>query len=338
MQKQNFLSYPLLFMGTLLVLTGSCKKDDQSDKIPQISTAEVTSIYQVKAQCGGLITSDAGFAITARGVCWNTTGNPTITDNKTTDGLGAGSFSSKLTGLAIGTTYYARAYATNSQGTAYGSTMVFKTLGTTFTDPRDGNVYKIVTIGNQLWMAENLRYLPSVVGPETGSQTTPYYYVYNYNSTSVTTAKTNANYTTYGVLYNWPAAMAGSSSSTANPSGVKGISPEGWHLPSDAEWTELTDYLGGEEVAGDKLKEAGTAHWADSYAKVTNESGFTALPGGWRDKDKTFQIISCYGAWWSATEVSAINALDRSLFYGFSEIFRGNYTKELGFSVRCVKD
>ncbi len=128
-------------------------------------------------------------------------------------------------------------------------------LNNGFTDSRDGTHYNAVKIGNQVWMAENLKYLPSVVGPGTGSQTTPYYYVYGYDSTVVADAKATSNYTTYGVLYNWPAAMNEATSSSSNPSGVQGACPTGWHLPSDAEWTELTDYLGGTSVAGGKLKE-----------------------------------------------------------------------------------
>ncbi len=94
-------------------------------------------------------------------------------------------------------------------------------------------------------MAKNLAYLPDVVKPDSGSQTTPLYYVYDYNGTSVNAAKETENYTIYGVLYNWAAAMAGSESSSNNPSGVQGICPQGWHIPSDAEWTQLSDYLGG---------------------------------------------------------------------------------------------
>ena len=98
----------------------------------------------------------------------------------------------------------------------------------TFTDPRDNTVYKWVKIGNQVWMAENLRYLPNVVGPETGSNIEPYCYVYDYNGTDVTAAKATENYDTYGVLYNWSAAMNGATSSDANPSNVQGICPAGW--------------------------------------------------------------------------------------------------------------
>src|SRR5690554_1847166 len=139
-----------------------------------------------------------------------------------------------------------------------------ETTSGTFIDSRDGNEYNWVQIGDQVWMVENLKYLPSVVGPGTGSQTTPHYYVYGYDGTNVADAKATDNYATYGVLYNWTTAM--------------NACPDGWHLPSDAEWTELTDYLGGESVAGGKLKETGTTHWASPNTGATNETGFTALP------------------------------------------------------------
>jgi uncharacterized protein (TIGR02145 family) len=211
-------------------------------------------------------------------------------------------------------------------------------LNNGFTDTRDNNHYNVVKIGNQIWMAENLKYLPSVVGPGTGSQTTPYYYVYGYSGTTVADAKATANYTTYGVLYNWSAAMNGAASSTTNPSGIQGVCPTGWHLPSDAEWTELTDYLGGESVAGGKLKETGTTHWASPNFGATNETGFTALPGGNRNKDGTFSNIGNYGYWWSATEGSAASAWYRYVGFDYSDVSRFYYYKEVGFSVRCLRD
>jgi uncharacterized protein (TIGR02145 family) len=187
-------------------------------------------------------------------------------------------------------------------------------------------------------MAENLKYLPSVVGPGTGSQTTPYYYVYGYDGTNITDAKATANYTTYGVLYNWSAAMNGAASSTTNPSGIQGVCPTGWHLPSDAEWTELTDYLGGTSVAGGKLKETGTTHWTSPNTGATNETGFTALPGGYRYNNGTFYLVGHDGYWWSATEGNATNAWSRHMYDYLSSVGRNYYDKELGFSVRCVRD
>lgn len=328
----------LLIMG-LLVISFSCSKedDDPNQRTPILSTFKVTDIAQTTAKIGGIITSDEGFFVTARGVCWSTSENPTISENKTSDGKGAGIFTSEITGLTKGTTYYVRAYATNSQGTGYSSTLVFETLGDTFTDARDFNVYKIVTIGNQLWMAENLKYLPRVIGSTISSTTYPYYYVYGFTGTSIISAKANTNYKTYGVLYNWAAAMNGATSSISNPSGVQGVCPTGWHLPSDAEWTQLIDYLGGVSVAGGKLKETGTTHWLSPNTGATNETGFTALPGGFLFEG-TLYAIGGNGGWWSATEHDATKAWYQYSYYNGTQVVSYTDNKNSGFSIRCVKD
>jgi len=227
--------------------------------------------------------------------------------------------------------------STSASSDSSSSSIVYSTIK----DARDNQTYRIVTIGSQTWMAENLKYLPSVVGPRTGSKTTPHYYVYGYNGTNVTDAKATANYNTYGVLYNWPAAMNGAASSTTNPSGVQGVCPDGWHLPSNAEWTELTGYLG--ENAGRKLKatgtiEAGTGLWYDPNTGATNETGFTALPGGYRGSYGAFVNIGYYGYWWSATEYDTFYAWSRYMYFNGSSVYRSSYDKEVGFSVRCVRD
>lgn len=183
--------------------------------------------------------------------------------------------------------------------------------GGTFTDPRDGKVYQTVTIGNQEWMAENLAYEPS-----SGN-----YWAYDNN---------NSNVETYGYLYDWETACD--------------VCPDGWHLPTDAEWTELTDYLG--ENAGGKLKAtgtigAGTGLWYDPNTGATNETGFTALPGGIRSSNGTFYDVGLNGNWWSATERNAnyaFGAWGRGLSYGSSDVYWYYSNKELGFSVRCLRD
>jgi len=314
----------------------------QDISLPILSTTVVTDITETTAKSGGNITSDGGAAITARGVCWSTNQFPTISDNKTEDGTGTGEFYSALGNLLPNTTYYVRAYATNSKGTGYGDVIFFTTLPEesegTFTDPRDNTVYKWVKIGNQVWMAENLRYLPNVVGLETGSDTEPYCYVYDYNGTDVSVAKATENYATYGVLYNWLAAMNGATSSDTNPSGVQGICPAGWHLPSDAEWTQLTDYLGGENVAGGKLKETGTIHWNSPNEGATNETGFTALPGGFRSSNGNFRFIGDAGILWSATELYDSSVWRRRMNYNYGYVNRNETSKKAGLSVRCLRD
>ena len=291
-----------------------------------LTTSIVTDITPTTAKSGGSQINTASGVILSKGIVWNTSASPTIDHFSKLAGEGYAAFVCVMTDLQPNTKYYARAYITNQNGIFYGNEVSFTTLATkgTFTDTRDGIVYNWVKIGDQIWMSENLKYLPSVVGPTTGSQTTPYYYVYGYDGTSVTAAKATANYTTYGVLYNWKAAC--------------NSCPAGWHLPSDAEWTELTDYLGGTSIAGCKLKETGTTHWDSPNTGATNETGFTALPGGYRNDNGTVSSIGVYGAWWSATEDDATNAWYRNMGYSYSNVLRNYYYKELGFSVRCVRD
>ena len=193
----------------------------------------------------------------------------------------------------------------------------------TFTDIRDGKVYKIIKIGNQWWMAENLAYLPSVSPPTEGSDYEKHYYVYEYNDNNVPAAKSTDNYEIYGVLYNWE--------------GAKTSCPVGWHLPSDAEWTILTDYLGGKEIAGGKMKEA-NIHWNPPNTEATNESSFSGFPGGYRHGSDLFNSIGKYGYWWSSTEYSSSKAWHRLLYYTKGSVGRGYPPKHHGISVRCLRD
>jgi len=299
-------------------------QDDRT--IPSVTTGDVTNITITTATCTGNVTADGKADVTARGICWSTSENPTTSNNKTINGLGLGSYTTTISGLSPNTTYHVRAYATNSIGTAYGEQKTFKTEDNSFIDRRDGKVYKYVTIGNQVWMAENLAYLPSVVAPKTidFGKGYKYYYVYGYYGTSVTEAKAHTNYTTYGVLYNLPAALS--------------ACPSGWHLPTDAEWTTLTTYLGGEEVAGGKMKETGTAHWDSPNEGATNESGFTALASG--DCYIEFFSIGRKGSWWSSTlsEDEGTWNWIRYIYNDSSNVKRNKDSSIAGLSVRCVKD
>ena len=121
--------------------------------------------------------------------------------------------------------------------------------------------------------------------------------------------------------------------------GVQGICPTGWHLPTDVEWTTLSTYLGGEVVAGGKMKETGTAHWLHPNTGATNSSGFTALPGGYRNYSGSFYDLTYYAYFWSSTETSSTFAWFRNLTYNYEDVDRKrNYFKTNGFSARCVKD
>lgn len=191
----------------------------------------------------------------------------------------------------------------------------------------DGNIYYVVTIGTQDWLVENLKVthyrtgdaIPNVTGnTQWGNLTTGAYCDYD-NSVG--------NGTTYGRLYNWFA---------VNDS--RKIAPTGWHVSSDAEWTVLTTYLGGEVIAGGKLKEKGTTHWKAPNLGATNESGFTGLPGGGRTYSGPFDYIIWGGAWWTSTSENVDDAWIRNLDYNTIDVYRYVDGKLYGRSVRCVRD
>jgi uncharacterized protein (TIGR02145 family) len=515
---------------SLLLLTVSlfygCKKDTQA-QIPVLSTTPATNVTATTATSGGSISSDGGAAITARGVCWSLTADPTTADSKTTNGDGTGQFESNITGLSGGTIYHVRAYATNSIGTSYGEDLTFTTpgqapaattlaatnisasgatlngtvnandlsttvtfeygtttsygqtvvaipdqvsgntntnvgagitgltqsttyhfrikaensLGTTYsndlaftmtglgptatTQPAisisssgatlsgtananglsttvifeygtsasygqtatptfeqitgnnniaeyatitgltqattyhfrikavnsagtsygsdltfttntssqvtdiDGNLYNTLTIGSQVWLKESLKAtkyndgtaIPNVTDNTAWSTTSTGAYC-DY-------ANTPANSTTYGRLYNWY--VVGST----NP---KNVCPTGWHVATDADWTNLATYLGGESVAGGKLKETGTTHWTTPNTGATNETGFTALPGGYRSQSGSFGLSGTYGFWWTANEGGTTFAFYRFMFNTSASLSSGDNDKHGGFYVRCVKN
>jgi len=204
----------------------------------------------------------------------------------------------------------------------------------------DGNIYNTVKIGNQIWMAEDLKVthypngdaIPLITDNTTwgnlADDNTSDAYSYYDNS--------SANATTYGALYTYAAAIGDNwaRDNTAN----QGVCPDGWHLPTDAEWTTLTDYLGGTSVAGGKMKEIGTTHWNSPNSGADNSSGFSALPSGYRnDYNGTFYYLGRNGYWWSATE-SGSTANRRRLYYDGPDVTSLNNNKSRGFSVRCVRD
>jgi len=248
------------------------------------------------------------------------------------------------------TTYYVRAYATNAAGTSYGDEMILRTYEGTITD-YDDNEYYTVVIGDQTWMQENLNVSHYADGSPVSlvedsaawaglTVTEKAYCWYDNNSSSGDT---------YGALYTWAAAMKGANSSDTNPSGVQGVCPDGWHLPSDEEWKQLEMHLGMSRAEADdtdnrgtdeggKLKETGITHWASPNAGATNESGFTALPGGYRKFWGSFSYIGLSGYWWSSSEGDAVNTYSRYLVYYGTDVYRGFYGKNSGYSVRCAQD
>jgi uncharacterized protein (TIGR02145 family) len=203
----------------------------------------------------------------------------------------------------------------------------------------DGNTYQSVTNCGFTFTKKNLNVskysdgtpIPQVTDPTQWANLTTGAWCY-YNNDP-------ANGAVYGKLYNWYA-VAGiyDAASFANPALRKKLAPAGWHVPTDSEWTQLTDCLGGEGVAGGKMKSTGTSLWQSPNMDATNESGFTGLPAASRYDTGTFGVFGNFGNWWSSTESGTESAWDRSLFY--SDGFAGSCTcyKRYGFSVRCLRD
>ena len=281
------------------------------------ATTAASNISFTTALSGGNVLSDGGAAVTARGICWSTSSNPTTANTITTNGTGIGIFTSNLTGLTANTLYYVRAYATNSVGTAYGTQISFTAspIGT-------------ITICSAVWMDKNLSVvtysngdpIPLVTDPAQWAALTTGAYCYYNNDTSTEPI--------YGRLYNWYAA-----------SDPRGIAPAGWHVATNAEWNTMRDCLGGMAVAGGKIKEVGTVHWNSPNTGATNSSGFTALGGGFRYPFGVFGDIGGSGRWWSSDTYNSTLGLGAEVYYNTSDLWSSVASdKTGGHHIRCVKN
>jgi uncharacterized protein (TIGR02145 family) len=248
------------------------------------------------------------------------------------------SVSATITGLDLGTLYYFRISAENCGGETNTTYKTYTTPTTDeFPDTRDGKKYIRVKSGNQIWMADNLAYLPYVNDPQIiNSDAKPYYYVYGYTGTSVSAAKATTNYTNYGVLYNWYAARTGC--------------PSGWHLPTDDEWKTLEQYVGMSPSLLDYVGYRGTNEGYKLKAASGWNSGgngsdtykFTALPGGMRTYIIFFKVyflnVGNIGYWWTSSQTSG-QSWYRQIEYNRSDIYRSSHSSlHLGYSVRCVQN
>jgi len=326
-QSRSFVT--IINIVIILLVTG-CKKTGTD--VPAVTINPLINVTTTMAGGGGLVISDGGAEIIERGICWSLQQSPTVLDGKASAGAGAGSFSVTLAGLTPDTRYYVRTYATNEAGTGYSDQLILQTMFGTVKD-FDGNVYHTIRIGGQEWMAENLKAkhyrngtaIPNKTDYLQWAQLTSGAYCWYANDYTVL-----GQY--YGALYNWYA---------INDSA--GICPEGWHVPDIEEWDTMFYQLGGDLVAGGKLKSALTdlyqqPYWLAPNYYGTNESGFSAFPGGFRSFiDGVFSGLGPTGFWWSSTpdsvDIKGI-ALSTTSAAAFHELIN----RKTGVSVRCVKD
>lgn len=302
---------------------------------PILTTTAASAITATSATSGGNITSNGGTAVTARGVCWSTSINPTIAlTTKTVDASGSGTFTSSITGLTGGTKYYVRAYATNIVGTTYGNEENFTTTSLTVTD-FDGNIYNQVTIGTQTWLKENLKVTHyrngDVIANVTdntawSTQNSGAYSWYNNDEAT--------NKPLYGALYNYYTTVDN-----------RNLCPTGWHVATDTEWKTMEIYLGMTQAQADAVGTRGTDQGAQLKSTTgwysnnygTNTSGFSALPGGFRESSGVFSNVSYYGCWWSASLYGTSYAWYRSMNYNQGGVSHNSNPKTHGLSVRCLQ-
>ncbi len=290
--------------------------------IPTLTTTIVTAVTQSSSISGGNISSDGGSPITARGIVWSKTVNPVLgTPSTSTDGaITTGAFTSNITNISSGITYYVRAYATNAIGTAYGSQQIFTSLPII---DSSNNQYTTININGLEWFRENLKtskYANGVVienvpvAGDWGLRTTGAWVYYD-NDVN--------NDIIYGKLYNWYAV-----------SDVRGLCPTGSRVATDADWTSLTALYGNDAAAGNELK--ATTLWTTANVN-SNTSGFGALPGGGRG-GLNFGDLNNKGFWWTSTPFDASNSYARRLEYNTDTVTRYAENDKFGFSVRCVKN
>lgn len=305
--------------------------------LPVLSTTAITDITFNSAASGGSITNDGGGTITTRGIVWSTSQNPTIAlATKTTNGAGIGNFSSTLANLNPETTYYIKAYAANSAGTAYGNEIEFKTLPTVKSGvgiefDADGNIYQTVEINGQIWLTENLKTtkycngddIPNVNFSQWDNLTSGAWTYYENSS---------ENNDTYGKLYNWEVASSN-----------KNACPCGWRVATREDWTALTNFLG-IQTAGNEIKsvgdiENGTGLWHTSINPGTNSTGFNATPAGWGDPaSSNFAFKNYKTAYWCSNPVSGNSAEIMQLDYNYADFYFTLKDKKSALSIRCIKN
>lgn len=328
--------------------------------MPTVLTDSIVSLLDTMAIIQGTILMDGGEPLTARGICWSTTPNPTVASNHTNNGVTIGGFNGIVRGLNPATQYYARVYATNPWGTAYGSEISFITpsysdgqpcANNAFVMDVDSNMYNTVSIGSQCWMKENLRttrYADGTAIPlgSTTSSSSPYRYCPNGDSTKVYK---------FGYLYNRTAFMGGTPSNTPDTIVVQGICPNGWHVPTEREWVQLESYvitqpqyLCGNSASNPNLAKslaAADSSWnsSSSYCGVgnnvnlNNATGFSALPSGIFNENSSYYGFGNNMYFW-VRPITGVNVSAHHFSYNNASVSDDSGYSQRGYSIRCLKD
>jgi len=319
--------------------------------LPVVTTFNVSEVTQASAVSGGNVKDDGGSEVTSRGICYGTSHYPTINDERINDYEFIGrSFLINVSGLIPSTNYYVRAFATNSEGTSYGDEVVFRT----YLADVEGNLYKTVEIGTQVWMAENLKTTKFNDGSDIplAVDNTDWH-----KALSLRYCWFNNDKDTYGNIYG---ALYNGFVISTSFNGNKNVCPTGWHVPTEAEWYILENYLIAKgynydgTTTGDKIAKslASTTAWKSStnqgavgntdYPEKRNITGFSALPAGDRQIDGRYLFFGTNAVWWNSTGDIYFGECCEAITYESVSLISGTtYPRDhryYGLSVRCLKD
>ena len=314
------------FLALLLLgIFSACRKKEE--KLPLLTTIGAQGSGPTEGIGTGHLYASGDEEVTAKGFCWSRSPEPDLDDPHSDEGAGEGAFSSKMTNLLQRTQYYARAYASSALGTTYGKVYTFTTSLNAMSSMTDveGNVYPTIQIGDQIWMAENLR----VTKFRNGDPITNLNQLYYWNPYSTPLYcwyfDQISHKPDYGALYNWYAMTD-----------VRNIAPVGWHVPTASEWQKLLNRFPNPFAAGHTLKHSDSKYWGSSY-KGIDTCGFGALPGGYRTSmSSPYREKGNYAFFWTASSSGTFGSSVRIAYH--DEAVPVSSEKWLGYSVRLVKD
>lgn len=347
-RKEVYSVLSLLLMSFLVILTLSCDKKESelvASSIQLLSERNQTALTETElADPVEVLVKDInGNVFSGMDVHFTVTEGSVSSNKVSTNKQGIASINWTL-GESVGTqTLSIKAYQANGttlSGAPITVTVTTKLAANTVTDI-DGNIYDIVSIGNQVWMSENLKTTKYPNGTEIPIVPADFSWgeLGDNGTDDAYCVFQSTIYEHKNVFYTWAAAMGDNvESSSTYPTSNQGVCPDNWHLPSEVEWKELVNFLDGPSVAGGKMKETGTNYWIGPNTGATNESGFSALPWGCRTSLGSFNAEGADGFFWSSTKFSETNAWNIVLSYHHVDVLYDNSYMSYGFSVKCVKD
>jgi uncharacterized protein (TIGR02145 family) len=292
-----------------------------------VGVGPILKVGLTTLKVGGYLKTNDLSVIRYVGVCWDKKKIPSSAGNNVTTKPDSARFVCNISDLDPGTLYLIRAFAVTTEDTVYSKTKAFYTHRTDAVADFDGNYYNTITIGSKKWLAEDLKTTHLNDGALIPMVTDEKFWPFLKSPAFCWYGNDSVDYSfPRGKLYNWYAVNSAK------------LCPSGWHVPANREWEELRDYLGGDSIAGGKLKTTGTLFWREPNYKATNESGFSAIPSGYRNSSGMFSYSTIFDNWWSS-DLLPSEAADYWYVYHYTGyLYKEMSYKMFGYSVRCIKN